>query len=121
MSKEKPINPRRTVFLASLSIVIFLIFLSLSNMTAFSDEHRYRVERSSFHSYGSSFVCDKEANVGYALNATAGQAEAGNRLQTKVYQIDGGFEANRSARPAKDCPDQTTGSPTTIFLPTVIK
>ena len=121
MSKVKPINPRRTVFLASLSIVIFLIFLSLSNMTAFSDEHRYRVERSSFHSYGSSFVCDKEANVGYALNATAGQAEAGNRLQTKVYQIDGGFEANRSVHSAEDCPDQTVGSTMTIFLPFIVR
>ncbi|MFK7801878.1 MAG: hypothetical protein AB8G95_09620 [Anaerolineae bacterium] len=114
-------NPRRAVFFISLSILILLSFLSLSNMTAFSGEHRYQVQRSSLHSYGSSLACDEEKNVGYALNSTTGQAEAGNRLGTKVVSLDGGFGKNLSTHEGENCPADTSGSTTTIFLPIIVK
>ena len=64
MSNALTNNPRRTVFLTGLALMILLIFLMLSNMTAFSGEHRYQIQRSSLHSYGSSLTCDEEKNVG---------------------------------------------------------
>ena len=114
-------NPRRTALLVGLSIMMILIFLALSNMTAFSGEHRYQVKRSSLHSYGSSLACDEDKNVGYSLNATTGQAEAGNRLGTKVLSLDGGFGSNRSGYESGDCPAKPTGTPKTIFLPIIVR